>query len=234
MEDNIIKIRNILIDLDTLLDTRIALLYLLDDKIATTVSKDGSYAKRLKDNFGLLSNDIFKSFYNRRNKVLLSLALPTNIIKLVRQHYGDEVTTMTQVIESEKPILYVNTYPYNLTLDEQKIFELVILKLIPKSRIVFINLDNNSLTPDWVNDNVGVIFKYDILDWVNLHMSNFNLINKPLITVNAIAPALLQGIVSTKDANKETFMNMTYTLSTVIDLSFIDAFHFSAANFKKK
>lgn len=234
MEDVKKQPKNIYVDIDTLFDTRLPLLYMFNNDIAVRMRSTGKYDKRIKDEFETISYDIFRAFYRSRDKQLLKLALPTRIIGMIRKHYGEELTGLNDITISERPTLFINTYPYSLDLEEKEIFSIVIMALIPDCKIDFINVDNAELTPLWIDEHIGIMFKYDALDWIDYHVGTCSLINTPLLNVSLFAPALLTGTMKQSAAKYETFMNMAYAVGTVIDLSFIDAAHFSVDFSRKK
>ena len=75
--------QNILIDLDSILDVRLAILYSLLPKSIDSVTK--KYVERKTDLFAPVPYNLFKVYYDRRNKNILNYGIPTNILKIVEE-----------------------------------------------------------------------------------------------------------------------------------------------------
>ncbi len=218
---------NILIDLDVVLDTRLALLYAIDEDIAVSVVNSGIYNKRIRDNFGNVSADIFNYFYKQRNKVLLKYALPSNIFKIVNElligHITDSVTTKLTKI-------YINTYPYNLTDDEKDIVLGTVDGLFKNCvfDLVYLN-DITDLTPKWVKDNVQTIIKYNGLEWLENHNKLFNLTSTPLLDKTLIVPAMLTGPIPKGTKIDSGFFQATaMSIKSLIKVMFTDVIYFNS------
>jgi len=219
--------KNTLVELDAILDTRLAMAYLLDKTSVEKITTDGSYYTRIKDNYGYISKDIFTAFYKRRTKDLLTLGLPTPIFDILKEHYGEIITDEINDEYEEDILIYVNIYPYNLNEDEKNNIIKSVQLVVPKSKVKTISLSKKELTPDWIDHNVGTLIMYEGLDWLDYHMSNNNLIKKPLLTTLLISPAISTGSTSTKEIKKDTFKDLMLVASTLIDLVLVDAVNFS-------
>lgn len=219
--------KNTLVELDSLIDTRLAMVYLLDKESATSITKDGSYYKRVKDNYGSISKDIFDVFYKKRNKQLLLLGLPTPVFTILKQHYGDIITDEINDEFEDDIKIFVNIYPYDLLESEkEKIIETV-NNIIPKSIVEIVSLSKKELTPVWVHENVSTVIMYEGVEWLEYHMSNDNLINNPLLKTLLISPAIVPGSVSSSSIKKDTFKDLMLVSGTLIDLVLVDAINFS-------
>lgn len=219
--------KNTLVELDAILDTRLAMAYLLDKKSVEHITTDGSYYTRVKDNYGNISKDIFDTFYKRRTKNLLTLGLPTPIFDILKQHYGEIITDELNDEYEEDIIIYVNIYPYDLNEDEKNNIITSVTNIIPKSIVKIISLSKKELTPQWVDSNVTTLIMYEGLDWIEYHMSNNALIENPLLTTLLISPAISTGSTSTKQVKKDTFKDLMLVASTLIDLVLVDVVNFS-------
>lgn len=220
--------KSILVDIDALFDTRLSLLYFLNEDIAVKMIEDASYVSRKKDNFNEISFDIFNTLYRNRNKGILIHALPTPIFNIVREHYGDIVTDIKQAGSADDLYIYINMHPYELNHTEQSLLTQGINNIIPNANIKYVVMDNEELSPEWISEHLDIVIKYDVMDWIEYNTSNTKLINKPLVNVHFIAPALVPGNIKTTDINIELFNNVIATANMVVNLSLIDVIHFSA------
>lgn len=221
-------VRNLYFDLDTMLDTRLPIIYLLDKELASDIVNSGAYHTRRKDNFREISYDIFMPLYRNRSKVILELALPTPMLNMIRAHYGDIVETQFKEGDTDKKAcIYINIYPYDLGANEIENLRFIISKIIPKAELKFISMSNGELTPDWVYDTIGTLFKYDGLEWLEYHVGNGNLINRPLLNTHLFTAGIVTGSIPTKKINAEVYDGMISIAQTVIDLTLLHLNDFS-------
>ena len=82
--------RDIYVDLDSLFDTRLAILDKIDTRYATLVYEAG-YCNRTEDAFPRLSKEAFKKLFDDRDNDVLSRALLTNVIGMVKDHIKENV-----------------------------------------------------------------------------------------------------------------------------------------------
>jgi len=184
--------QDIFIDIDSLFDTRLPVVYFLDEEVATSIVEDGSYFTRKSDKFKYIDNNIFKAVYKERNKTLLTLATPTNIMGILKQYYS-ELMTQHKLDGTNKNItIYLNIYPYELSLEETDKLVIGIQAITSKEVVVkIVSMEKRDLTVKWVNDNLAVMVMYDGLEWLEYYTANFELINNPLLDVGLIVPAIV-------------------------------------------
>lgn len=218
---------SILLDLDTVFDTRLSLLYAISEDLALEVVESNQYTKRIRDNFGNISSDVFRSLYKRRNKNILKFALPTNIIELVNDLM---VKYATDANNTELPKLYINTYPYRLAEDEKIVMINVLGNLFKNCTFELLYMDPvNELTPCWVNENVQTVIMYDGLNWLENHNRLFNLIEHPLIDKTLIVPALLTGYLDKNiKITSKIFVEQAMSIKSLVKLLFTDVVYFNS------
>lgn len=222
--------KGILIDVDTLFDTRAGLACLLDDK-NTEVIRSGQYEKRLRDNIGNVSSQVFHTFYRDRNKHLLELAIPTPLLKdIVFEDYKELMALEYEMNTGRVPI-YINIYPYDLDKSEMKRIKLIVAKVCNGADIKFVNLDFEDLSPEWVLEHIKRIYMYSGLDWLNYQCTTRKILEHPLIDVMLIVPTIIDANVSVHSLNKNTFIAIKRNLEKLIDLYFIDTVYFCGVDF---
>lgn len=221
--------RNILIDLDSILDVRLAILYSLYPNYIDTIT--ANYLKRKTDTFGNLPFTVFKAYYDKRNKHILNYGIPTNIFVILEEvlanhnehiaFAGDEVT------------LYINSYPYNLNNDEIKEFKVRIENEYKNVNIAFINYSMEDLTPEFIiNNKIYTIIMYHGLEWLNKQVGLLNIVKNPLLNRELIVPALVDNLAIDK-ANKKLFEELSKRMGTILTLQFVDARYFSPERLEK-
>lgn len=220
--------KSIYVDVDTILDTRLSVLYLLSDRIAQQVTEDGTYFTRIRENFGPISADIFQAFYDRRSKIVLKYAMPTKIIGLI-QNYVEDLATDIKTIETDEEIsLFINFYPYaDLEEDEVMLIVNLMKKFVPEIEIKPIFMDRDELTPGWVIENVGCMFKYDNYRWLEYHGKTTKLFATPLLDVMYFTPAIVLGSdMEDKKMDKDFFIELEESMRMVIDYNILDISYF--------
>jgi len=219
--------KNIYTDIDTIFDTRIALAYLLDSKNITEFIKSGSYKNRVKDNYNNISYDIFQALYKVRNKKILEFALFSNILANIREQYGISVTDITTVELNSNVILYLNTYPYDLTVEEQDNISSILIALLPNIKIKILNIKYSEIEPEWIKKNVSCMFMYDGIEWLESKVADTTLITTPLIDIMLVVPLLSNSELSSKKINSELVNNLYKLTSSLIELVVLPANNFT-------
>ena len=220
--------QNILIDLDSILDVRLAILYSLLPKSIASVTK--KYVERKTDLFPPVPYNLFKVYYDRRNKNILNYGIPTNILKIVEEAAIADREHITRTMVDNT--IFINTYPYKLTENEKKEFSARLLKILPFVEINYIFKNMEELSTKFIVENeIFTVIMYDGLDWLEKQVALLNIVEDPLLGRTLIVPALINtpGI----EIKKEMFEKTAKAYEVIIDLIFIDARFFSPERERK-
>ena len=100
-------------DMDSLYDTRLATLDLLDTSVAKMALKN-DYLNRDEDRFPYVDKDIFKSLYETRDLEVLERAMPTKAIDIIREFIKIALKQNidTPIVGSVE--VFVNVWPYKV------------------------------------------------------------------------------------------------------------------------
>jgi len=223
--------KNILIDIDSIMDTRLPMVYLLDNDLSSKIVKDGTYFSRYTNEFKHITRDIFESLYRDRDKSVLELATPTNILKLIR-NYCEESYGMDSVLGSTGNMcVYINIFPYKLKSTEYELLKSGLGTLIGGVNIKVISMNIDELTPTWIDKNIRTMVMYDGMKWFERHISNLSLIKNPLLNVQLLAPAIVDmgnsNFINTIDDPEKLFSDVENNAKTLIDLHLLPAKDFS-------
>lgn len=220
----------IFVDLDSLLDTRLPIVYFIDEDLASTITSDNSYHDRISDKFGYVTNYIFNLFYRMRNKTLLTYAAPTNILKIIRS-YCIETYADNRLVGGSKPsTLYINIHPYKLIQTEIDNISVAVSKAINIENIIIVDIPIKDITPEWIKDKISLLVMYDGMKWLEHHISTYNLIKEPLLDTVLLAPALLLGKKNNYNKIKDIdkfLKNVEESTSTLIQLKLLHSSEFS-------
>lgn len=217
-EDN----NNILLDLDSLFDTRLPVVYLIDKDTAAEQHTSGSYKTRLSDSFGNIPVSVFQAFYKMRDKRLLTMALPTKMFDLINEYvlhikYDNEVNDVSHI-----PIVYINIYPYKLTYMEQHYVASGIISKLKNCEVKLVNMSIPELTPEWIENNIAYMSLYNGMDWVEYHTAVNSLLKTPLLDNTLLVPTLVSDNIKKEDITKELLDDTMKNVAHYIQLALIN------------
>lgn len=180
------------VELDALLDTRLATLYQINPALIGKAIECG-YRNRISDVWSEIGLDVDQDDYNERyrNRTVdtLKLAKPTAIVPMLTDMTASLGRASVEDPRIEKIGIEVNVWPYKLD-DETKlaIEEAVSIWVSVDSEVTTVDYDRGSLTPSLIDQQYAAVILYGFNDWLTLHSST--LIDKRIPTVSIIAPAL--------------------------------------------
>lgn len=228
----------ILIDLDCLFDTRLATLRGISDDYVPLALKN-NYRDRITDNFIELIPDLdmdaYRELYKTRDIPTIQTAamFPTAIIIHLGFTVREHIKMATQGPVSGKPVLAINTYPYNLTQEEvSAIVGLVKHDLSePLCEVTSVRLAPEQITPALLKNKYKVSFMYHLSEWMTLHETSIRSLAP--IDIVVFSPKLFvtgklntlpdyQTYAGINLANLATELHTQY-----FRLELIDAMHFS-------
>lgn len=217
---------NIYTDLDSILDTRHSLLYYLNKDIAKDVISNNTYRNRKKDSFENISMDIFRNVYRYRNKELLLIAKPTHICGLISNLI---LTELKDISEDGIFNLYLNVYPYNLTMDEQSNLIELMDRMIPDFvGIKIINSNLDDIDPEWIKSNeIKTLFMYEALNWLEYQNANTKILTNTLTSVLLYGPDIIDGNIKESMLTPEFFKNLTIMFGGIINYLPIEVKYFN-------
>lgn len=221
-----LKMHNLYTDLDSILDTRHSLLYYLDKNVAKDVIGNNKYKNRKKDSFENISMDIFRTIYRHRNKEVILIAKPTHVCGLMSKLI---IADLKDIGEDGVFNLYLNTYPYVLTLDEQSNLVELMDRLMPDFvGIKIINSKPDDIDPEWIkNNDIKTIFMYEALQWLEYNNANTKILTNPLTSVMLYGPDIIEGNISDKILTPEFFKNLTIMFGGIINYLPIEVKYFN-------
>lgn len=185
--------QGIYVELDCLLDTRLATLFQIKNELVDIVLSQG-YLQREEDVFFGVSKEAFKEIYDARDKSVLLEALPTKCVKFIT-NLAVELTKQT--IDSpyhEGGKLYINTYPYDLNDEEAKnIIAVMAHKTAKMMDIVLICLPPEKVHPSYCAQNFAAMFMYDSGPWFDAHSKTQDLQKFKIPDISLFIPSIYFG-----------------------------------------
>ncbi|AAL83048.1 hypothetical protein FDI90_gp225 [Pseudomonas phage PA7] len=232
--------RKILIDLDSLLDTRLGTIRLLNKDAANKLVTNGQvYWHREMDDWtkltdGLVTNEQFVEAYSKRggentadtiNSSIFTGIIPF-IIQLIAQ---SDLNRLDGIVNANfETCLEVNIWPYELTPDAQDELLYCLHKYIGDHiQITLINTQLTDLTCSRLNSIYSMAIMYNFGEWCKTHVLELGQVLMPDFTI--IGPKLFEKDVSELAVEDKQFIIMDFQLKHKlnIDFDFIDAEYFS-------
>lgn len=215
---------NLYTDADTLFDTRYELIRLINQHEANKILRDGSYHNRTTELYGNITWEMFKPLWDKRTKMLLKNAVPTGMFRVIRDQYLQCVMDPTYTDVLNDMTLYVNIYPYKLTEEEKKHIEETVARVMPNCSVYAISKSWEELTANWMVTNMGYIFMYSYMDWINYQITTGNY-HLGLNRIEAYIPGVVRPELSSK-ADAKDVMALEEKSKMFAKLSIIDVAHF--------
>lgn len=230
-------IKKIYIDLDTLFDTRVALINQINPDACTALLTNKEYWLREHTHWPALTNqlltdELFDEAWLKRDTTVLKSAMMTNIIPVLLS-----IISEFQVAKRENRVpfdiaLEINIHPY--VLDSEEMDELTsILQneiLHDGLPVLFVSVAMDELTPEFIDRHYASMFVFDYHRWIKHHCDA--LVKKPCKGLTMIVPKLYEKDPSKLpvDKKKEELAIFKLLLLELIMFEFVDARYFSILN----
>lgn len=235
--------QDILVELDCLLDTRAGTLARLGDDLVEQVLKSGYHTRRA-DWFEGVDMAEYERLYKGRDVITLAHSYPTDCFKTVR----DLVRKIEQTVtEQNSPYgrvnrIFVNTYPYKLSAEEQaEIGKALVVRFGTMTPVELVHLATKDLSPKHVRENYGFMFLYEYDPWLSEH---FNVdptkddirhaLKNLLLNVTVFSPAIYYKKPPTVEEEDKLAKEIGHPLKlietyaqTIVCLQLLDVAHFS-------
>lgn len=185
--------KNMLVELDCLLDTRISTVSLINEKAAVELLKP-EYRKRTWDDIhtltgGLVDNETFREAYDNRGVETLINARCTAIVVMLNHFLMELEDQSTDSPEFDSTRVDVNVYPYDLSSDEQEMLVTAVMAYAGiQTQVKVVRFPYAEITPKRLKDNYHAVILYDFDKWFSLHVEALEHVRIPRCTM--LAPAL--------------------------------------------
>lgn len=238
MDTEVTDIQRILIDLDSILDTRYGVLFKHNALAAAQALKDKQYYSRLNNDFtwlGAMDVVTFQKLFDERDWEVLKDSPPTGFIFALRTMIDDLADQRKNSPFADECILTVNTFPYELhPAEATEMAKLIgVFTGLGEKRIQMVSIPLANLSPLMVKQQFTGMIIYNFREWMELQQDAFLRHNMPQIVV--LAPGLYKGpIPDPSEYQIKGFEQMTpFELSEgalvgCFDLSFLGMKFFSA------
>lgn len=225
------KRQGIYTTLDTLYDTRLAVIEEVDKVLALTSIMNG-WHDRVYDKIEEIPQDKYNELYDNRDVNTLVLASPTFIAETIRAWIGHARVSMNGTPFSGYCELFVNVWPYRLTKEQGLEYSSKLQESMGETtKITMININPKYITAMDAKIFFSVMFDTDWYYWLEERAKSNDIKITPLPNVALHAPKLFRGIVS--DGIREqvrgvdVFTNVEEKLKPIIGIEFLDTSFFT-------
>lgn len=225
--------QKILISLDDILDTRLAIIEDIDPEAAVWLLDNGYYTRDMDDwetmTAGYIKNSDFNNRYGKRDKNILKKARITGLAPYLQQVTNEIEHMSGDHPDIGLPVVYLNTYPYN-DLNDVEIEALKeAVQMVACSKMTEVRVINRSLeelTPEFLLDSYSSFFIYDLEKWKQIQHAAF--LSKQCPSVIVQAPRLLIKRVSEADLKPDGETSMCPFAAA--ELMLMDYFHLATVD----
>ena len=156
----------VMVDLDSLLDTRLATLFNKDPLLVKS-NLNHTYFTRYKDSFKNCDFETFKQLFDNRDTGALVQASKTKMITYLFLLFKEITIDNAEVPITEEPTLIINTHPYKLEQVTMDAIRDTFIDIFNDNIIIeVINTEYNNFNLEWINNNVGYMILYDYNKWL--------------------------------------------------------------------
>lgn len=230
------KEETIYVELDCILDTRLATVARLNESVATTLL-NGDYYTRAQDKFEGIDMAAYKELYANRDGETLRRSMHTDILPLISHLAG---TLREQAIKRpyhDGGAFVVNYWPYNLAPEViEAIRRALTVRVAGMGSVYMRSIRPKDLTPKYCKQHYSMMVMYDYGTWLDLHAKAFEKVRIPEISMLAPAIYFKDELPSEKDMAQFKAEGMhplkavEMTVASFIELTLIDIKFFSVFN----
>lgn len=228
----------ILVELDCLLDTRIATVAQMDSLAAVELI-DNDYWKRISDDFatlsgGLITNEAYQAQYAKRDKETLKGSRPTNLVNFLHDLVVSLENSPRRGVDYDRVVVDVNIHPYSLSDEERTMLVNSIMVFSGgKTEVRIVKLPMGLVSPHELKTRWRSVFMYDFDGWFTQHQASVKTMNSP--DTHLFVPQLLrehqEEVPSIVEGNEEsefdTWRAMELAFSPKVCLEMLPAFEYS-------
>jgi len=190
--------QNVLIDIDALIDTRVALIFqkfpskFRDMDLYKFVTRNHN---RVWDVIGVTEEE-WMEVWDDRDSIVFESAKPTNLLVNLKQIIVSKYVEGNTSPVHNRLVLDINVYPYHLdTASRVEVIESVREWTFEDLTINVVSIAPKTLTPTYIKARYQSLFMLDWITWITAHSEELKTTKIPTVTFNV--PAYIH------DANPE-------------------------------
>ena len=221
--------QRILVELDALLDTRLATIARIHSESAVQLLTDDRYYERVIDDFEPMvgvTKEAFRLAYAERNVETLANSRLTNIPMILNDLIArmERESTTTPFVESLE--VHVNVWPYEMSNEERDELAMAVMAFAGIQTLVHtVSFRPEVLTPVFVKSRYTGLILYNFREWMRHHLEAFKKHVMPRVTV--LAPALFYDEVPKREDIAGEDMREDLNPFTLSEIAMVEMFNLS-------
>lgn len=240
--------QGIYIEIDAILDTRIATVAMVNPDAAAELVSDERYWNRISDEFSYLipgfDDAAYQTAYRNRNTDLLPKCRPTGMMLALEEILRElEVKLLAGNPDVEETFVDLNIWPYDLTPEEQnQMAECVRTACCTVTPVNIISLPYQQITFDHVRSaGWALMLMYNFSQWVDESFKNYTKdLSSGAPSVTLMTPAIVRSREELMDPKNlqlpngnalDPFDVTAASFGTLVGLEFVATKYFSLVRF---
>lgn len=244
------RIFGLYVSLDSLLDTRFAILTKMLGPKIVNIPHD-VYVNRIREEFPGVDKAEFARLYASRDSSIVKKSVVTNVLKIIKDFSSKAELEISKGARVDSAIVNINIWPYDLNRAECDAIVAAVKHYIEgPAEVSVINLSPDQLSASFCKQTYSSMVMYDFNEWmdaqfnpvkllgpVNTVVSHYNLMRVhaevAMPNVDLLVPSLLRGaeisdekIAEEVKAGMHPFRGLEIDAQALIRLRVIDTKHF--------
>lgn len=196
-------VQGLYVDLDSLFDTRFAILEELSPQLAIDNLLNGWQTRKADVPIGIPLED-FQTLYNLRTDETLGKASQTEVLDLMRHWVADVIKQSVSGTNKTSIRVFVNMFPFQLTQDQAKKLGEQIKAFFPEDvQFTILNVDPKEVTPLVAKKYFAGMFMYDYHEWKEHHAKEGGFKDVKLPDTSLYTPSIFHGKMPTENELRE-------------------------------
>lgn len=215
----------ILVDLDSLFDTRLGAIGLYDSNLLKTILEKNDHHLRTYESYGTLKYEEFNKLYEKRDKKVLNVSLPTMMHIFLDYTITEIKKTVIDNPVHSIPKLHINTFPYELVPEEINNIKEAAMETF-QCEIDVIYLKNEEITPSLLAGVYDIFIAYSYYEWLEEHSKSELFKKQRCPEVTMFVPQISFSDSSVNIPN-EFYDEMENMAAPIISLKYLPITYFS-------
>lgn len=216
----------LLVDLDSILDTRFGLLASIDTTYAENAIKAG-YHQRTVDDFPDVPFETFESLYRDRTKLALEKTRITPIALMVNDFVNKTIDMSLNSPYKMLPRVMINVHPYELSPEEETLIIQGLIGVVDqRADIQLVSYSVEKIHPLFVKRYLSMMIMYRYDEWLKIHAYGDGFKKVNCSDIGLIGPEI-SFIKNEQDVKENPYRAAEFMFQPIIGLKLIPVNNFS-------
>lgn len=182
--------RDIYVDLDSLFDTRLAILDKIDRRYSTLIYEAG-FANRTEDAFPSIDKEQFKKLFDDRDNSVLAISLMTSVYNMIKDHVTESAKELHRTPGGREINVYINVWPYEFDKEGVEMILKPIYDMAEnRASVHALNKDPKTIPTSFFGQKFAFLVMYDYMRWLSSILDDPKTMTFPMAKTTLIVPKL--------------------------------------------